>query len=239
MEYVNASSVQQVLDTLAQADGGAVVLAGGTDLMVDYKAGKIQPQMWIDVTRVPELCGITVEDGKLAIGAAVTLTTIAHSPLVRQYFPSLAQGCGTVGSLQIRNSATLVGNVVSAQPAGDGAMSLAPLAPTFTVLSAQGKRQLSMGEMYAGFARSTIDHSRELVTKISIPLPQPGRQPPSCGWSCGNPCPCPCSTAPPWSMWRTAWSPGPGSPWLPWASVPCGPRPPRPSWRASPSPMKT
>lgn len=174
MEYVNASSVQQVLDALAQADGGAVVLAGGTDLMVDYKAGKIQPQMWIDVTRVPELCGITVEDGKLIIGAAVTLTTISRSPLVRQYFPSLAQGCGTVGSLQIRNSATLVGNVVSAQPAGDGAMSLAPLDPTFTVLSAQGERQLSMGEMYAGFARSTIDHSRELVTKISIPLPQPG-----------------------------------------------------------------
>lgn len=174
MEYVNASSVQQVLDALAQADGGAVVLAGGTDLMVDYKAGKIQPQMWIDVTRVPELCGITVEDGKLIIGAAVTLTTIARSPLVRQYFPSLAQGCGTVGSLQIRNSATLVGNVVSAQPAGDGAMSLAPLDPTFTVLSAQGERQLTMGEMYAGFARSTIDHSRELVTKISIPLPQPG-----------------------------------------------------------------
>lgn len=174
MEYVNASSVQQVLDALARADGGAVVLAGGTDLMVDYKAGKIQPQVWVDVTRVPELCGITVEDGKLVIGAAVTLTAIARSPLVRQYFPSLAQGCGTVGSLQIRNSATLVGNVVSAQPAGDGAMSLAPLDPTFTVLSAQGERQLSMGEMYAGFARSTIDHSRELVTKISIPLPQPG-----------------------------------------------------------------
>ena len=174
MEYVNASSVRQVLDALAQADGSAVVMAGGTDLMVDFKAGKLQPKMWVDVTRVPELGGITVEDGKLVIGAAVTLTTIARSPLVRQYFPSLAQGCGTVGSLQIRNSATLVGNVVSAQPAGDGAMSLAPLDPTFTVLSAQGERQLSMGEMYAGFARSAIDHSRELVTKISIPLPQPG-----------------------------------------------------------------
>ena len=174
MEYVNASSVRQVLDALAQADGSAVVMAGGTDLMVDFKAGKLQPKMWVDVTRVPELGGITVEDGKLVIGAAVTLTTIARSPLVRQYFPSLAQGCGTVGSLQIRNSATLVGNVVSAQPAGDGAMSLAPLDPTFTILSAQGERQLSMGEMYAGFARSAIDHSRELVTKISIPLPQPG-----------------------------------------------------------------
>ena len=174
MQYINASSAQEALDALLQADGQGVIVAGGTDLMVDYKAGKVKNSVWIDVTRAADLVGISVEDGKLVIGAATTLTTIARSPLVRQYFPSLAQGCGTVGSLQIRNSATLVGNVVSAQPAGDGAMSLAPLDPTFTVLSAQGERTMSMGEMYAGFARSAVDHSRELVTKISIPLPQQG-----------------------------------------------------------------
>ena len=174
MQYINASSAREALAALLEADGSGVIVAGATDLMVDYKAGKVKSTVWIDVTRAADLVGITEEDGKLVIGAATTLTTIARSPLVKKYFPSLAQGCGTVGSLQIRNSATLVGNVVSAQPAGDGAMSLAPLAPTFTVLSADGKRQLSMGEMYAGFARSTIDHSRELVTKISIPLPKPG-----------------------------------------------------------------
>ena len=174
MQYINASSAREALAALLEADGSGVIVAGATDLMVDYKAGKVKSTVWIDVTRAADLVGITEEDGKLVIGAATTLTTIARSPLVKKYFPSLAQGCGTVGSLQIRNSATLVGNVVSAQPAGDGAMSLAPLDPTFTVLSAQGERQLSMGEMYAGFARSTIDHSRELVTKISIPLPQPG-----------------------------------------------------------------
>ena len=174
MQYINASSAREALAALLEADGSGVIVAGATDLMVDYKAGKVKSTVWIDVTRAADLVGITEEDGKLVIGAATTLTTIARSPLVKKYFPSLAQGCGTVGSLQIRNSATLVGNVVSAQPAGDGAMSLAPLDPTFTVLSADGERQLSMGEMYAGFARSTIDHSRELVTKISIPLPQPG-----------------------------------------------------------------
>lgn len=174
MQYINASSAREALAALLEADGSGVIVAGATDLMVDYKAGKVKNTVWIDVTRAADLVGITEEDGKLVIGAATTLTTIARSPLVKKYFPSLAQGCGTVGSLQIRNSATLVGNVVSAQPAGDGAMSLAPLDPTFTVLSADGERQLSMGEMYAGFARSTIDHSRELVTKISIPLPKPG-----------------------------------------------------------------
>ena len=174
MQYINASSAREALAALLEADGSGVIVAGATDLMVDYKAGKVKSTVWIDVTRAADLVGITEEDGKLVIGAATTLTTIARSPLVKKYFPSLAQGCGTVGSLQIRNSATLVGNVVSAQPAGDGAMSLAPLDPTFTVLSADGEQQLSMGEMYAGFARSTIDHSRELVTKISIPLPKPG-----------------------------------------------------------------
>ena len=174
MQYINASSLQQALDALVQADGKAVVMAGGTDLMVDYKAGKLDPEVWVDVTRVPELNGIAVENGRLVIGAATTLTSIARSPLVREYFPSLCQGCGTVGSLQIRNSATLVGNVVSAQPAGDGAMSLAPLDPVFTVLSPEGEREMRMAEMYAGFGRSAIDHSRELVTRISIPLPQAG-----------------------------------------------------------------
>ena len=174
MQYINASSLQQALDALVQADGKAVVVAGGTDLMVDYKAGKLDPEVWVDVTRVPELNGIAVENGRLVIGAATTLTSIARSPLVREYFPSLCQGCGTVGSLQIRNSATLVGNVVSAQPAGDGAMSLAPLDPVFTVLSPDGEREMRMAEMYAGFGRSAIDHSRELVTRISIPLPQAG-----------------------------------------------------------------
>lgn len=174
MQYINASSLQQALDALVQADGKAVVMAGGTDLMVDYKAGKLDPEVWVDVTRVPELNGIAVENGRLVIGAATTLTSIARSPLVREYFPSLCQGCGTVGSLQIRNSATLVGNVVSAQPAGDGAMSLAPLDPVFTVLSPDGEREMRMAEMYAGFGRSAIDHSRELVTRISIPLPQAG-----------------------------------------------------------------
>ena len=174
MQYFIATTAQEALDALTHMEGKAVIMAGGSDLMVDFKNGKLHPDAWVDVTRAADLLDIGIEDGRLVIGAAVTLTTIARSPLVRQYFPSLAQGCGTVGSLQIRNSGTLTGNVVSAQPAGDGAMALAPLDPTFTVLSPQGERTLSMGEMYAGFGRSTIDHSRELVTKISIPLPQKG-----------------------------------------------------------------
>lgn len=174
MRFVSAASAAEALEALVQAEGKGVILAGGSDVMVDFKAGKLQPECLVDVTRAADLKGIAVEGDCLVIGAAVTLTEIARSQLVRKYFPSLSQGCGCVGSLQIRNSATLVGNVVSAQPAGDGAMALAPLNPTFTVLSAQGEQKLSMGEMYAGFAKSRVDHSSQLVTRISIPLPKQG-----------------------------------------------------------------
>jgi len=171
MQYINAASSSEALAALLKADGRGMVIAGGTDVIVDMKNGKIHPELLIDVTRAADMQGIRVEDDKLVIGAAATLTQIARHEAVRRFYPSLAKGCGTVGSLQIRNSATLAGNVISAQPAGDGAMALAPLAPVFTVLSAAGERTMTMGEMYAGFARSAVDHSRELVTRITVPLP--------------------------------------------------------------------
>ena len=174
MQYVNASSAAHALQELIKADGEAVILAGGSDLIVDTKAGKIHPQFFIDVTKASDMIGIEVKDGALVIGAATTLTEITRSPLVKKYYPSLAEGCGAVGSLQIRNSATLVGNVVTAQPAADGAMALSPLGAVLTVLSADGETQIPMEEMYAGIARSRVDHGRELVTKITIPLPEAG-----------------------------------------------------------------
>ena len=174
MQYVSASSSGEAVELLTRAGGKGVIMAGGTDLMVEFKEGKICPECCIDVTKAADMAGISADGERLVIGGAATLTQIARSPLVKRYFPSLAQGCGCVGSLQIRNSATLAGNVVSAQPAGDGAMALAPLDPVFTVCSAGGEAELTMGEMYAGFAKSRVDHSRQLVKRISIPLPQKG-----------------------------------------------------------------
>ena len=139
--------------------------------MVDMEAGKLAPQTLVDITTADDMKGIRIQDDQLIIGAAVTLTEIARSPLIRQYFPSLCKGAGSVGSLQIRNSATLVGNVVTAQPAADAAMAVAPLDPRFVVLSKDGIRELAMGEMYAGFGKSTLNSTAEVVKEIHIPLP--------------------------------------------------------------------
>jgi CO/xanthine dehydrogenase FAD-binding subunit len=174
VNYYKAKSIAEVLELLRGANGRGRVIAGGSDLVIGLHEGKWDLDTLIDITSVAELRQIRVENDRLIIGAAATLTTIARSPLVKQYYPSLAQGAEVVGSLQIRNAATLIGNVISAQPAADAAMALAPLDPRFVILdSAGGERVASMTDMYAGIGKSAVDPSHELVSQVSVPLPGP------------------------------------------------------------------
>ncbi len=172
MKYIIAESVDDVLKAFSETEGKAMVLAGGTDLVLDAESGKKPSDAWIDIMRIPELREIREEGGKIIIGSAVTLTEIARSELIRKYYPSLAKGAGTVGSLQIRNAATLTGNIISAQPAADAAMALAPLDPEIVVVSAEGEKILNMEEAYAGFGKSAIDSSMELVKEVRIRIPE-------------------------------------------------------------------
>lgn len=171
MNYINAKSAAEALDALARAEGKGLIIAGGSDVMVEMSEGKRTPAVLVDVTAASDMREIVVDGDELVIGAAVTLSEISKSPLVKQYFPSLCEGSGKVGSLQIRNSATLVGNVVTAQPAADAAMSLAPLDPKFVVMSAEGTRLVPISEMYVGFGKSALDPSKEVVKEVRIPLP--------------------------------------------------------------------
>lgn len=171
MKYVLAKSSAEAMAAIAAGAGKSLIIAGGTDIMVDIQSGKIQPELLVDITAANDMKHIHVEDGCLVIGGAATLTEIARSSLVKEYFPSLAKGAGSVGSLQIRNSATLAGNVVTAQPAADGAMALAPLNPTFVVLTGASTRYVPIDKMFAGFNKSALDPSVDLIKEIRIPLP--------------------------------------------------------------------
>ena len=101
---------------------------------VDIEAGKHNPEMLVDVTAAKDMLGIRIEGDEIVIGAATTLTDISTNPIIKKYYPSLSKGSGVVGSHLIRNLGTLTGNVVTAQPAADAAMAVAPLDPTFVIL---------------------------------------------------------------------------------------------------------
>lgn len=175
MNYQLADSVTQALSLLAAGDGGARIIAGGTDLLLDVEDGKYQPQTAVDVSNIAELKEIRIDGEYLSIGSAVTHAMAAGSQLVQEYAPALAQACRSVGSLQIRNVATLAGNVANAQPAADGAIALAALGASCLVAESDGsRREIALADMYRGVGRSAVDSTRQLIVAIRLPLQQPG-----------------------------------------------------------------
>jgi len=174
MKYVRAQTATDALQSLLRENGKARIIAGGTDLMVDLREGKFSPEVLVDVTFAQDMKGIAVEGNELVIEAGATLTEIARSPVVNKYYPSLCIAARKIGSLQIRNSATLVGNIVTAQPAADTAVALTPLSPKIVVLSASGTQVHTIDDLYVGFGKSLIDPSKEVVKEVRIPLPAPG-----------------------------------------------------------------
>ena len=131
--YLVASSVQDALEKLASLDNSARIIAGGTDLVLQAQRGKCLARAMVDVSRIPGLKTIQEQDGYVTLGATVTHAQVAQSPLIRRKALVLAQACASVGGPQIRNVATLVGNVVNALPAADGAVALFALIFLFIV----------------------------------------------------------------------------------------------------------
>ena len=170
-EYCLAQSISEAMHILEESQGQARILAGGTDLALDIHEGKHQAQKLVDISRIPQLREIRLETEYIKIGAGVTHTEAAQSPLIKKYFPALAEGCSRVGSLQIRNIATLVGNVVNAQPAADAAVPLAALGAILEVVDASGEHCIEVENAYLGVGKSAVDGCRQLITAIIIPLP--------------------------------------------------------------------
>jgi CO/xanthine dehydrogenase FAD-binding subunit len=164
--YQKPNNVAEALVLLVQAAGRGRVIAGGTDLILQLRQRERTADLLVDVTGIGDLNGIREKDGWILIGAAATHAEVADSPLIRREARALAEGCAHVGAPQIRNVATLMGNVISAQPAADGAVPLTALEAEIRVVSQTGERWISMEEAYLGVGRSAIDASGEIATEI-------------------------------------------------------------------------
>jgi CO/xanthine dehydrogenase FAD-binding subunit len=165
-------SLEQALAVLDE-HRDALVLAGGTDLMVDVNEGRRTfgaDDVVVAVNRLPELCSWTLDRdaGYLRVGAGVTYTDLAVAPLA-ELLPALAQAARTVGSPQIRNAATIGGNVVTCSPAGDGLPVLAALDATVELVSTGGARTLPIADFMLG-VKQTARGPGELLTAVTVPL---------------------------------------------------------------------
>ena len=165
-KYLFATSVDHALELLAAHNGKAQLIAGGTDLLLQAQRGQRPATVMVDITRIPDLNRTEERDGYIRIGAQVTHAQIAASPLVRAKAAVLSDACGRVGGPQTRNAGTLVGNVINAQPAADGAVALFALDAELEVATTEGKRWDAITDIYRGVGSCTIDACYEMVTAV-------------------------------------------------------------------------
>jgi carbon-monoxide dehydrogenase medium subunit len=169
--YERPTSLGEALALLAGDGAAARPLAGGTDLIIRLRDGTVRPQVVVDVKRVAELDGsIRVAADRLVIGARAVMTDIATDPVVRRDFPALAEAALYVGSVQIRNRATLAGNACNASPAADTSPSLLVYGASFVVVGPGGERRIPADGLWVRSGVTTL-RPGELVTAIELPLP--------------------------------------------------------------------
>lgn len=168
-EYLEPTTLNECAQMLAEHKGKARLLAGGTDLIIQMEQHKRKPEVVIYAMRIPELSGVRAEaDGSVRIGATTTLREIETSPVIREKFPVLSYAASTVGSVQIRNLATVGGNVCNASPAGDTLPALLVLGAQARIKSVNGERTILLEEVFTGPGQTCLA-PEEFLVELIIP----------------------------------------------------------------------
>lgn len=168
-KYLRPQSVAEAIRCLEEHHGGAKIIAGGTDVILQVRSGEIEPKVLVDITRIPGLDDIRLEDGHVTLGSLVTHTQVAASPLIREKAQALGEGASWLGSPQIRNVGTVAGNIVSGQPGADTAIPLLALDAKVRIVGSQGERVVPLAGFFLDTGKTVVDSSREMVTGISFP----------------------------------------------------------------------
>ena len=174
--YYLPATVDEALARLADGAGGARVVAGGTDLLLELQQGR-KPRLaaLVDVTRIPEMTAIRTDGEFIEVGAAVTHTAIVASEVLAQEATCLVESCGVIGGPQVRNVATLGGNVAHALPAGDGTLSLVALDAAAEIATPTGRDWRSVRALFRGPGKSTLDLTRELIVRFRVRAARAGQ----------------------------------------------------------------
>jgi CO/xanthine dehydrogenase FAD-binding subunit len=167
-EYLAPRSLKEALQILSDRPE-AIPLAGGTDLLVRVKEGSRSVETLLSLKRVPELRQYA-HNGTLILGSTVTVGRIAADPRIQQAYTALAVGAGLIGSVQIRNVATVGGNLCNASPSADTAPPLLVLGAQAVIAGAQGERTIPLEEFLKGPGRTALQ-AGELLTAITLPQP--------------------------------------------------------------------
>lgn len=166
--YYAPAGLSELLDWMAQQTGKTVILAGGTDVLVEMRDPAHRPESIVALYKVPELKGIRSQGDLITIGAMTTFTELAESPLIREKAFVLAQAANAVGSPQVRNRGTVGGNIVNASPAADTVPALMALDARLRLVSAAGMREILLEEFFLGMGKTKLAPG-EVLQDITFP----------------------------------------------------------------------
>ena len=170
--YHRPETLDEAVRILNDSPDG-VLLAGGTDLLVDLKQGKRWHQDVISLTRVEELGSICIHGDTLVIGATVTHNQLIHSPLVREHCFALSEAAESIATEQIRNTATVGGNLCTAASCADTAPILMALGSSLEIVGKPGQRTLPLADFFVDHRTTALEHG-EVLSAIVVPIPARG-----------------------------------------------------------------
>jgi carbon-monoxide dehydrogenase medium subunit len=165
-DYVRPGNMQDAIAAL-QANDEPYLLAGGTDLLIGMKTNAVKPNCLIDLKGIPGIDSIEYDNG-FKLGALTTVRDVEVSPLIREKIPALSEAAGTLGSIQIRNRATIGGNLCHGSPAADMAAILLAMNCELQIATGNGAKTIGLDQFFTG-PNSTVLNRNEVLSQIIIP----------------------------------------------------------------------
>ena len=173
MRFEAPKSVDAAVALMAGAGGVARVLAGGSDLLIQMRGGRVEPELLVDLKGIPEMRAITNDNGAWRVGAAASCMEIVEHAGFSKAWPGVTDAVKLIGSIQIKGRATVGGNLCNASPAADSIPALIAANATVTIAGPNGKREVKAEDICTGVGKNSLAKG-EIVTSIAFP-PRPAR----------------------------------------------------------------
>ena len=173
MQYATPQTPDEAARLLAENPGTARILAGGTDLLVQMKAGMAAPGLVVDIKRIPGLGEITAEDGGWRIGAAVPCAEMGEHAALKAAWPGVVEAAELIGSTQVQGRCTIAGNLCNASPAADSVPAMVAAGAVARIHGPGGERDCPVAEIPTGPGKTSLAPG-EFVTSIFLPAPDAG-----------------------------------------------------------------
>lgn len=168
-EVRRPGTLAEALEMLANNEN-VLPIAGGTNLIVDARSGKLKPEVVVEIGHLDELRGVEIQEGKIRIGATTTIAELLESDVIAKHAEVLRQACRSFANVLIRNRATIGGNLVNAAPCADTAPALLVLDAEVELASVEGTRRVPLDEFLVDAFR-TLRRPNELLTAVRFPVP--------------------------------------------------------------------